>query len=407
MRKLPFVLIAVVLAVPFVGHAAVNDIRYEDQWALQRIQAEAAWSTSTGRDVVVAVLDTGVDFDHPDLAANRAGSYTCINSCREESGDAQSHGTHVAGIIAAVTNNGKGVASVAPEAKILSVKVCPGRNCDGNAVERAIRFAADKGAKVINMSLGAELPLRNTADWSDDINYAWNRGSIVVAAAGNDAAAMSSYAGAINTLVVGATGPDDERAEYTTGSYSPLDVKVYAPGGNAPGGCDTRHCVVSTVPGGSYQAFQGTSMAAPHVAGVAAQLSCAGLGNQQIYERITSRVDTTSAGPRLNAAKAVEGLPKRCAANFTSVQQNQPGPTSTPQAQQRTQQTQQTEQPASEQPQAAPQEAVEEGQTDAVAGESKKGPNRTTLNLIIAGAIGLLLAAWFGWVKFKASRLRS
>lgn len=410
MRVKPFVatllFALLVAATPALG--AINDVIYSEQWGLQQIRAEQAWASSTGRGVVVAVLDTGVDFGHPDLGGKSAGSYTCIQgNCRQDSpGDPHGHGTHVAGIIGAVTNNDIGVASVAPDATIMAIKVCPGQSCDGDAVSRALRFATDQGASVINMSLGSILPVFNTIDWKEDLNYAWRNGVVVVASAGNNAQIMTSYAASEGTVVVGATGPNDERAAYSSGTF---DVTLYAPGGNASGSCTSGTCIISTWKGRAYQAAQGTSMAAPHVAGVAAQLVCLGHDNRATVNRMIETADQTSAGRRVNAAKAVSTAGTgRCAAQFSAGTSQRPAPGGASPA---GQQPAQTLQPGQKQEQEERgqepeiQEQNSEEETAAVAGEEEGG--NKTLNLIVAASLGTLLAGWIGWSTFKASRARS
>ena len=163
--------LAVVVAVPAFG--STNDPMYRQQWGLQRIAAEPAWATSTGEGTVVAVVDTGVDLTHPDLAANvqspgfdlvepsgtckrsagKKGARTCV---QDHAQDKNGHGTHVAGIIAAVTGNSTGVAGVAPNAVLLPVRVldedatAPG----AQTIADGIRYAADQGVDVINLSRG-------------------------------------------------------------------------------------------------------------------------------------------------------------------------------------------------------------------------------------------------------------
>jgi subtilisin family serine protease len=258
--------------------------------------------------VVVGVVDTGVDFDHEDLRGQSAGSFTCVGSCTVGGGDVKGHGTAVASIIAAASNNGVGVASVAPGAKILSVRVLD-ENGGGTIddVTGGIRFAADHGAKVINVSIGTPLDLPIvfgllTPDLQAAVDYAWSKGAVVVAAAGNGGLA-SSYTGMRNLVVVGATGPNDEVARY---SSSLTGVTIYAPGGNdAAGHCTAVECVTVAAEPNIYRAMEGTSFAAPHVSGVAADLAALGLSNAAIVDRLKATADPIPAGLRLNAARAV------------------------------------------------------------------------------------------------------
>ncbi|MFN2617042.1 MAG: S8 family serine peptidase, partial [Thermoleophilaceae bacterium] len=174
------------------GSGAVNDPLFPKQWGLTQINAPGAWARGVkGSGVTVAVVDTGVDLNHPDLqsklVAGRdfvAGKRDCPAGPQDENG----HGSHVAGIAAAATDNGIGVAGTAPDSKIMPVRVL---DADGSGtvedIVAGIRFAADHGAKVINLSLG-ELPVLSQIDPDNEaiaaaIQHAWDRGALVVAAA--------------------------------------------------------------------------------------------------------------------------------------------------------------------------------------------------------------------------------
>lgn len=300
--------------------SAANDPLFGQQWGLHRIQAEPAWTpAASGSGVVVAVVDTGVNFGHEDLAGKSAGELNAIaprkdrGPCEADSGDNNGHGTLVAGIIAGNSNNDRGVASVAPEARIMSVKVL---DCWGygylSDVSNGIRMAARNGARVINLSLGYEIGFLGELiggllgqderrDFQAAINEAAGHGALIVAAAGNDAL-ESSYAGMENVLVVGASGPADEHS-----SYSSSGAEIMAPGGNASGNCDGKldRCIATTHRGGGYAAVEGTSFAAPHVSGVAALLFRQGHSAAGARSVISSTADGVPAGPRVNAARAV------------------------------------------------------------------------------------------------------
>lgn len=271
-----------------------NDPYYPYQWHFRNnpsggIQTEAAWDISRGAGVVVAVIDTGIAYEDyrfrsqrfyqaPDLAqACFVAGYDFVENDNHP-GDDNSHGTHVAGTVAQSTNNGLGVAGVAFESCLMPVKVLD-RNGSGNyaAVADGIRWAADHGAKVINLSLGGSLPSNYL---EEAVAYAYSKGVVIVAAAGNDGASAISYPAAYDNYViaVGATRLDETRAYYS--NYG-LSLDLVAPGGdlnvdqNSDGYVDgvlqnTFNPNTKNTSDFGYWFFQGTSMAAPHVAGVAA-----------------------------------------------------------------------------------------------------------------------------------------
>ncbi|HEY8200399.1 MAG TPA: S8 family serine peptidase [Actinomycetota bacterium] len=312
-------LVVLLLAVGAQPALASSDPLEPQQWGLKKIQSEASWGRSTGAGVIVAVVDTGVNFAHEDLQGASAGSFTCVGGkCVPGAGDDNGHGTWVAGIIAARANNGKGIAGVAPESKILSVKALDRDGVgDLNDVASSIRFAADHGAKVINLSLGSDLPLpivfnmlQSLSGGQDPfqtaIDDATSKGAAVVAAAGNGALA-SGFAGMHNLMLVGATGPNDHITGY---SASLLGVTLHAPGGEAVSGpCDATSCILTTDKDGAYRAVQGTSFAAPHVSGVIAQLLALGYSPSGAENRLVTTADLGGGFRRLNAAAAVRGIP--------------------------------------------------------------------------------------------------
>jgi subtilisin family serine protease len=297
---------------PALGAADPNRLQ---QWALDRIRAEASWTVSRGAEETIAIIDTGIDLDHPDLAPKTDGRYTCIDQCRPGGDDDNGHGSLVAGIAAAETGNGEGVAGAAPDARLMSVKVL---NKEGRGtlrdVTRGMRWAADHGANVVNLSLGDDrypVIVDSALDlnlFQQAVSYVWSKGGVVVAAAGNSGSTASSYAGTLDLLVVGATGPDDRIASYSTHN---IGVDVYAPGGDPDGGgCSASRCVLSTFRDGGYAYAAGTSMSAPHVSALAAQLLRTGLTNQQAVDRITSTAAPTPDGAtRIDSAAAVGARP--------------------------------------------------------------------------------------------------
>ncbi len=260
-----------------------------DNYAGSGINAKAAWDISTGTNVVVAVVDTGIAYEDyvdgaksyykaPDLASTCiVPGFDFINNDSHPNDD-NSHGTHVAGTVAQSTNNSIGVAGIAHGACLMPVKVLDSNgNGAYSAVASGIRFAADNGAKVINLSLGGSASSQTLVN---AIQYAYSKGVTIVAAAGNDGASAISYPAAYNDYViaVGATRYDTQKAPYS--NYG-AGLDVMAPGGdttvdqNGDGYVDgilqnTFNPNTKNRKDFGYWFFQGTSMATPHVAGVAA-----------------------------------------------------------------------------------------------------------------------------------------
>ena len=238
------------------------------------IDAPEAWALSTGAPVRVAVIDSGVDYAHPDLAGQYLGGYDFFNGDADPMDD-HGHGTHVAGTIAAAMNNPtgtpadeEGVAGVAPNAGILAYKVCGANGaCSDFAIQQAIAASIADGARVINMSLGGAQFSQSTYDAVQD---AWNAGLVIVAAAGNGGTTAVTYpAGYDNVISVGAFNEDHGRAPFSNyGSW----VDISAPGAVIMSTYRMGACATADAPGdtGCYTWSSGTSMAAPHVSGAAA-----------------------------------------------------------------------------------------------------------------------------------------
>jgi thermitase len=279
-----------------------NDPGFGNQWGLHKVEAATAWDTTTGSaGVSIAILDTGVDQNHPDLKdkivknVNFTGSST-VN-------DVHGHGTHVAGIAAASTNNGIGVAGLGYASTIMNVKVL-GDDGSGSYswVTNGIIWAADNGARVINMSLGGSSSSRAL---EDAINYAWSKGAVVVAAAGNSGSSSPFYpAYYTNCMAVAATDSYDRKPSWSNyGSW----VDVAAPGVD----------IYSTLRGNNYGYKSGTSMASPFVAGLAALVFTTvsdDNGNGRLNDEVRATIESTcddirvsgiGAG-RINAARAVQ-----------------------------------------------------------------------------------------------------
>ena len=255
-------LIASCLAIAPPVHAAADPLLAQ-QWGLFAIGADRVWTTTTGQGVIVAVVDSGSG-PHPDLAENLLPGRSIIGTVESQDGrdiDASGHGTHVAGIIAAVANNGIGGSGVAPNAKILPIQVLDqAGQGDARDVAAGVRFAADNGARVINLSLGGAT---ESSSLTQAITYANDKGVLVVAAAGNGGAADKPKWPASLDLTLAVTAVDqannatsfDQRGDY---------IDLSAPGAN----------IVSTAKG-DYVTLSGTSMAAGFVAGAAALLFAA------------------------------------------------------------------------------------------------------------------------------------
>lgn len=266
------------------------------QWNLLKINAPQAWDITTGSDdITIAIADTGIDLSHPDLMAkiwvnadetlngldddgngkvDDVNGWDFVNNDNDPQDDHfSSHGTHVAGIAAAQTNNGIGVAGVSWGARLMALKVLnSGGTGSYENVAYAITYAADKGAKIINLSLGGDedsLTLRNA------VIYARNMGCVVVAATGNNNGPVLYPAKYAEAFAVAATDSNDQRAWLS--NYGP-EVDIAAPGVS----------IYSTRIGGSYLYKTGTSMATPHVAGLATLVwsEYPGYTNDQVEGRI-------------------------------------------------------------------------------------------------------------------------
>ncbi|MBN1451973.1 MAG: peptidase S8 [Anaerolineales bacterium] len=234
-----------------------NDTGWNNQYGLVNIRAPQGWDFATGSTAVtIAIVDTGVDYGHLDLAGKLLAGYDFVNGDPNPQDD-NGHGTHVAGIAAAASNNGSGVAGVSWGARILPVKVLDAFG-NGTYADTAsgIIWAADNGAQVINLSLGGDSP---SSVLADAVNYADGQGAILVAAAGNTGINSVLYPARYpNVLAVAATDNADNRAGFS--NYGP-EVDLAAPGVD----------IYSTWPGG-YGYDSGTSMSAPFVTGLVAIL---------------------------------------------------------------------------------------------------------------------------------------
>jgi len=231
-----------------------DDPMFSQQYGPQSIRAPQAWDVQTGSEnVIVAVVDTGVDYTHEDLYGRVIRGYDYVNNDADPMDD-QGHGTHCAGIIGATLNNRVGIAGVS-RVSIMAVKALDSQGSGYYSwISSGIRYAVDNGADVISMSLGGPSDSQVMRDACD---YAWNNGVLVVAAAGNDYGGAVSYPARYGSVMaVSAIDSRDRLASYS--NVGP-EVEVCAPGSS----------VLSTYPGNQYKSMSGTSMACPHVAGVA------------------------------------------------------------------------------------------------------------------------------------------
>ncbi len=294
----------------YIYHATVapNDPQYSKQWHLHTINVEEAWVETKGRGVTVAIIDTGVS-KVPDLAKTEfVAGYDFVND-KENADDDNGHGTHVAGTVAQSTNNNYGVAGVAYEAKIMPLKVLA--SSGGGTISdiaEAIRFAADNQADVINMSLGGG---GESQIMKDAIDYAHSKGVVIIAAAGNENRNSSSYpARYARVISVAATDAQNEKAEFS--NYG-AGVDIAAPGGGH-GSKVWQETIDPQTNTPVILGFQGTSMAAPHVAGVAALIKSVGVKEpdevlavlQQSVRKIDTDPQNYYGAGHLDAAAAVK-----------------------------------------------------------------------------------------------------
>lgn len=299
-----------------------NDPLITNQYYLTNIAAFQAWDVSLGdTTVVIAIVDSGIDYTHPDLQDNLSSvmydfvgdvTYTDVQNgnWKEDndprpSSNSNTHGTHVTGCANAVTNNGIGIASIGAKCRYMPIKV-GADNPNVNGIFRgyeAILFAAQNGAKVINCSWGG--PGFSQAE-QDIINQTTALGSVVVVAAGNDGYFLNTYpqypANYNNVICVGATNQTDKATSFSNYGQS---VTVFAPG----------QSIYSTIPNNRYTSYDGTSMASPIVAGLAALVRSVfpHYSPKQVYHQIRSTVDNFVTNPnnrplyygRINAYKAL------------------------------------------------------------------------------------------------------
>ena len=253
---------------------APNDPYYPSMWNLSKIEAEMVWNrVHVDGKVIVAVIDTGVDYQHEDLQDVVIKGKNFISNDNNPMDD-QGHGTHVAGIAAAVTDNGIGISGVSWGAKILAIKACDKNgDCSTANVSRAIQYAVDNNAKIINVSIAGSGSCNGT--YTDVLRYALRKGAMVVVAAGNgnngDGIGVDVEsqipASCEGSIAVGSITAEGKRSNFSNFGSK---VEISAPGGAGP--CTIESCIISTSINNSYSLRSGTSMAAPQVSAVAALL---------------------------------------------------------------------------------------------------------------------------------------
>jgi len=299
-----------------------NDPHYKYQWHLDNpvyggIQMEKAWDISTGSSsVVVAIVDTGIAYENygkycqaPDLANTCfVQGYDFVNNDSHPNDD-NNHGTHVAGTVAQSTNNNLGVAGIAFKTCLMPVKVLDKKGSGSYAnVANGIRYAADHGAKVINLSLGGG---SSSDTLKEAVKYAYEKGVTVIAACGNENVSSCLYPAAYDDYViaVGATQYDESKAPYSNYGAS---LDLVAPGGNikvdqnkdgyGDGVLQQTFADSSQLCSFGYYFFQGTSMASPHVAGVSALLLASGraTGPDEVRNLLQTTADDLGSPGRDN-----------------------------------------------------------------------------------------------------------
>ena len=279
-------------------HFAANDPYLGSQWHLSKVGAPAAWDTSQGAGITIAILDTGVDGTHPDLAGRMVAGWNFFDN-NSNTADVYGHGTAVAGTAAAATDNGLGVASLAGQAKIMPVRISgPDGYAYWSTIAQGLTYAADRGARVANISFG----VAGSASVQSSAQYMKSKGGLVIVSAGNNGI-DENIAPTTTMIAVSATDSADARATWSSyGSF----VAISAPGSD----------IYTTVRGGGYGAWNGTSFSSPVTAGVVALVMATNPALDSAHvENIlfSTAVDLGAAGRdpvygygRVNAAAAVQ-----------------------------------------------------------------------------------------------------
>lgn len=286
-----------------------NDPYFANQWGLAKIKSPEAWDLTNGSSVVkIAILDTGIDKDHPDLATKVVARIN-LTSARSDD-DLNGHGTHVAGIAAAITNNGLGVAGTGFNTALMSVKVLDDKGSGYYSwVINGLKWAADNGAKVINLSLGGG---SSSAALEEAVNYAWNKGVVLSCAAGNSGVTTPLYPAYYqNCLAVAATDANDQKTSWSNyGGW----VDLASPGLDIFSTLPNHKAKITNTR--NYGSLSGTSMATPFVSGLAGLLfgEDSILNNSQVRKAIEETADKISGTGtywgkgRINAYQAVSSI---------------------------------------------------------------------------------------------------
>ena len=404
-------LLAAAVALPSAAGAS-DDPFFGDQWALSQIHAPDAWRVSTGSGVTIGIVDTGVDSTHPDLASKIDATANCVGApCRDGGAqDGHGHGTFVAGVAAAATGNGRGVAGVAPDARLVVAKAVDetGRGSVED-INNAIRWVVDRGARVVNLSLGDPNFLLVTVlgtPLRPGIEYAWSRGAVPVLASGNENVGVldlgSANYGALNALVVGASDRSGGVASYSS-SIGNAKWGLIAPGGDGSG---PGNDIISTFPGGRYAWSAGTSMAAPHVSAAVALLLARGLSPSAAVQRILATLDRSvrcgqGCQGRLDVGAAV-GPPGPAAASSPPAPGGSERTTSTPTSTTATTAATTTSNPASPADSGAgDRRTLASGRMEQYEAGGRRHP------AVVLAAVGLAALAWTGTGAVWWQRLRA
>lgn len=286
-----------------------NDPMIKDQYSLRKVDAEGAWKINQGKsDVVIGIVDTGVDLDHPDLKDKLLSGYNAISPGTPPKDDAK-HGTHVAGIAAAIGNNAVGISGLAPNCKILPVKVLGNGTGSIATISDGLIWAADNGADVVNMSLGTYTEEKTLGE---AVKYALSKNVVCIATMGNDNMEKRRFpAGFPGMIAIGSTDENDKKSTFS--NYGDW-ITVSAPGTN----------ILSTLPTymspNGYGKLSGTSMAAPLVTGLAGLIRSQSKGLSPAETSKLLKAGTDDLGDagfdkyfgagRVNAAKTLELLKK-------------------------------------------------------------------------------------------------